>query len=439
MAAIPSDLDLGTRRSSARCDPARCRSPRRSLVATALAAALVCVACLLPAGASAAGTGGETAVIGGAPAPISSFPFMARITAHDSVYQYTCTGSVIAPNMILTAAHCLLNEAKTAYLNPATFQVLTGTGSLAVPGTVSGVERVVVDPGYTPSTGWHDAGLIQLSAPIAAPGVRLASTQTWVPGTTGYAVGWGLDEAGELPVEMRVGETAVQSAEYCQSQIGSIFHSSLQLCSIDAPTYSAGTCNGDSGGPLLMVSGGELVEIGITSLGPQECQTDLPRIDTRVDAEYGWIARELAAHPATAPTPVTTPTTAAPKTTTTTPAATPAPAPAPAATPKLPKLTLAVAKRNTFTVLRTDRRIGSRFRVHNGYQSSCQSTSATTAICTVRWFSGPDDYWGTVTIFEEFEGTTPVWNYRYSVRAVDDWCYWRSGHRGTCRTTTYRA
>jgi trypsin len=405
---------------------------RSRLIGVAAAILVVCAFCAGPPAAGAA----NTAVIGGSPAPISTFPFMARITAHDALYEYTCSGTVVAPNMILTAAHCLLNGSETAYLNPTTFQVLTGTGSLLVPGTVSGVERLVVDPGYQTSgslQGWHDAGLIQLSTPVTAPPVRLATAQIWEPGTLAYAVGWGLDESGELPAEMLVGETIVQSTSFCQSEWGWVFHPVAQLCAVDYPTFATGTCHGDSGGPTLMLSNNELVEIGITSSGPEGCRTDVPRIDTRVDVEAAWVAREIAAHPPPPAAPVVTP----PTSSVAKPATRP-PAPAATAPPRLPKLTSTAAKRNAFTVVRTDSRLAGRFRLHTDYRAGCQLTSATTALCSVRWFSGPTDYWGNVTVFEEFEGTEPVWNYRYTVRSVDDWCYWHSGHRGRCPVSIYR-
>ncbi|HEY2054179.1 MAG TPA: serine protease [Solirubrobacterales bacterium] len=427
MGEIPDDPDLGTARGGGGRRIGR-------LVAVAVAMVLVvCVVCAGPSSAAAA----RTAVIGGSPAPISAYPFMARITARDSMYEYTCTGTVVAPNMILTAAHCLLNESETAYLNPATFQVLTGTGSLAVPGTVSGAERLVVDPGYRasgPFAGWHDAGLIQLSTPVTAPAVSLATTQIWGAGTRAYTVGWGLTGSGELPEEMQGGETVVQSTNYCREEVGPTFHESVQLCSVDTPSYATATCNGDSGGPMLMTTGSGLVEIGITSMGPEGCRTDLPRIDTRVDVESAWVAGEIAAHPSPTATPPSVP--PVPKTTTPAPAPTPSPPAAP--TPKLPRLTITAARRNAFNVVRTDRRLGPLFRVHSGYNAECQSTSSITASCNVRWFSGPNDYWGSVAIFEEWEGATPVWSYRYSIRSVDDWCYWHSGHRGRCQVSAYR-
>jgi hypothetical protein len=390
--------------------------------------------CLLCGGPGNAGAAPRTSVIGGEPAPISSFPFMARIIAREGVSGIGCSGTVVAPNMVLTAAHCLLNEPETAYLDPAGFEVMTGTGNLAVPGTVSGAERLVIDPDYEasgPFAHWHDAGLIQLSAPVAAPPVRLATSQIWGPGTLGYTVGWGLTQPeGGLPAEMQVGETIVQSTSYCQSEIGSSFHPVAELCSLDYPSYKSATCNGDSGGPMLVSSNGELVEIGITSFGIGEgCPTYTPRVDTRADVESAWVQREIAAHP---PKP-----SAGPPPSSSVPSKTTSP-PAPTTTPELPRLTTAQAKRNAFNVVRTDPRLRRYFRVHAGYRASCRSTGTTAANCEVSWSSTADDYWGTVTVFEEWEGSEPVWNYRYSVRSVDDWCYWHSGHRGRCKVSLYR-
>ena len=389
------------------------------------------VACLAVAGsATAASPGVGTSVIGGQPVSTSQFPFMARIVAREGFIVSLCSGTVASANMVLTAAHCLLDESGAAFHPPASFEVLTGTGSLAVPGVVSRAERVVIDPNYVSSGsfgGWHDAGLIQLTAPIAAPPVKLATSQIWGPGTGGYIVGWGVTEPnGSPPSELQAGETVVQSTAYCQSEIGVRFHPLAELCTLDYPSYESATCNGDSGGPLLKVSNQELVQIGITSFGPEGCPTTAPRVDTRVDVVSAWVQREIAAHP---PTPASPP--APPPPTRTTPVTRTSPAAAPPA-PELPEVTVAQAKHNTFNVLRTDRKLASRFRVHSAYKVSCRSTSRTSASCAVSWYSRPNDYWGGVTIFEELEGTTAVWNYRYTIRAVNDYCYWQSGHRRRC-------
>lgn len=399
-----------------------------------MAVAGVLVACALFSGSAGASTGGgRTSVIGGEPASIAEFPFMARITARDGDIEYLCSGTVVAPNLVLTAAHCLLNESKTALLAPSDFEVSTGTGSMAVPGTASRAERLAVDPDYQSSgvfAGWHDAGLIQLVEPVTAPAVRLATSQIWQAGTLGYAVGWGLIEGGELPSEMQVGETVVQSPAYCEEAVGPGFNPLAELCSIDYPSYQSATCNGDSGGPMLMAGDHELIEIGITSFAIEEgCPTDSPRVDTRADAEAAWVAREIAAHP---PKPGTPPPAPAPPTAAPTPAH-------PATAPRLPRLTNAVARRDVFDALRTDRLLRTHFRGHTLYHASCRSTGATSSQCDVRWHVGALRYRGIVTISEEWEGSDPVWSYHYWIHRADQFCLEHSRHPGRCPHPLYHS
>ena len=57
------------------------------------------------------------------------------------------------------------------------------------------------------------------------------------------------------------------------------------MCAIDAPTYADGTCNGDSGGPLLAQrADGTWIEIGITNSGAADCSTGVPNFFARADA-----------------------------------------------------------------------------------------------------------------------------------------------------------
>jgi hypothetical protein len=118
----------------------------------------------------------------------------------------------------------------------------------------------------------------------------------------------------------------LQRSSWCQEQVPDFFGGE-ELCAIDAPSFSAGTCHGDSGGPLLAPnpagSGG--IEIGITSIGFGECSTERPDLFTRVDYVQSWVQHwieQLAPPPPVAiakPTPAPTPAPAAPVT------ATPAP------------------------------------------------------------------------------------------------------------------
>ena len=68
------------------------------------------------------------------------------------------------------------------------------------------------------------------------------------------------------------------------------FDVARQTCAIDAPTFADGTCNGDSGGPLLANrADGTSVEVGITDFGPANCTTGLPDFFARADSLSAWV------------------------------------------------------------------------------------------------------------------------------------------------------
>ena len=53
--------------------------------------------------------------------------------------------------------------------------------------------------------------------------------------------------------------------------------------------------------------------------------------------------------------------------------------------------------------------------------------------CGVFWYQGGNDYAGTITIYWAFDEDGTLWNYRYRIWWVNDYCWFRSGHRQSCR------
>jgi hypothetical protein len=79
-----------------------------------------------------------------------------------------------------------------------------------------------------------------------------------------------------------------------------------------------------------------------------------------------------------------------------------------------------------------------RFTRRRAYRLSCRAVEATKQKCGVSWSYGPNDYYGSVTIYYTFEAGRVVWNDRYTIHWVNDYCYFDSGHRGSCRVRTTR-
>lgn len=90
-----------------------------------------------------------------------------RVEMGDKGY---CTGVLIAPDLVLTAAHCLF-AGGNAYARPDTMRFRAGLSD-GVALAESAVERIVVHPGYDPGSAdteetiRNDLGLMQLVTPV---------------------------------------------------------------------------------------------------------------------------------------------------------------------------------------------------------------------------------------------------------------------------------
>jgi len=388
----------------------------------------------IPAAQTSTGEIGRvhTSVINGQEAAPGTFPYLASIHFNNGSEAFACSGTVVSSNVVLTAAHCAYNEAGNVLHNPVYYAVSTGNVNRESPQrVVSSAIRIAVFPGYSKTGHYGDAAILQLAAPISAPPVRLGGSEYWGTGTGAYMVGWGLtvgipEEAG--PAVLHYGTTTIQSPGFCQSK-SSGFLATQQLCVIDAPSHVYSACFGDSGGPLLIGAPGtgEPIEIGIDSFGlSEECETTLPQFYTRADLVSAWVSSKIAEYapppPAPAPAPV--------------PAPTPAPKVAPVVVPKLPRLTAGAARSYMTQALLTE--LGGRFKGRRAYTGRCREVNETKQSCGTTWTVGGTDFYGNVTIYYAFEAGKVIWNDRYTIHWVNDYCYFDSDHRNRCRVGTAR-
>lgn len=73
------------------------------------------------------------------------------------------------------------------------------------------------------------------------------------------------------------------------------------------------------------------------------------------------------------------------------------------------------------------------------YQVSCSRVSASRLSCSITFSSGPNDYYGTVTVFDELGNDGKVyWSDHYTIRWVNDYCYFHSGHSRSCKIKAKR-
>jgi secreted trypsin-like serine protease len=256
---------------------------------------LVVTGCLaLAAGPAAASY--QPRVLGGTPASIGHWPFIAALVEHgQSAFDgQFCGGSVIAPTVVLTAAHCVSGS------SPSSIDVITGRAQLSAASTGQrlAVRAILVDPGYNANTEHHDAALLLLSAPTQSPPIALAGSADGpllAPGAPLAVAGWGLlDNDGDAPDLLHAATVEALGIGRCQSAYGSDVTPTLMICAGTSHTDSPDACQGDSGGPLVSTLGGATRLVGLVAFGGSRCgDPGAPGVYTRVNGEIPWIARVM--------------------------------------------------------------------------------------------------------------------------------------------------
>ncbi len=294
---------------------ARRRRQRWRMWAGVLAAALAFAATAVPATGPAHASPLHDRIVGGISATQGELPSAAFIVYLDGSDSFGCTGTVVAPTVVLTAGHCAVDPTTGALYQPSKYAVATGNVDVSNPAAVqvSRVSRVLVNPALQFNAAFSgDAALLILTTPTTVPAMPLLdpSQSGFVRGGTLAAIaGWGATEGGSQTVTttLQVATTMIEDPAACDGVLpaqGVPFDDSTELCAIDSPTFTATACHGDSGGPLVIAGpGGQIVQVGITSRGDPNCSTVVPNVFTAVAPLSRWIRSVIAAQTAAGPPP----------------------------------------------------------------------------------------------------------------------------------------
>ena len=243
----------------------------------------------------------EPRIVNGKGTTIEQWPWQVALTDRSLAprgtvtARYFCSGSLIAPDLVITAAHCV------SFYRPGTLgnlKVIAGRTWLNDTGTgeTLGVEQVVLPRDADGKLRYRilggaavwDVALIELASPSTATPIQIAGQSeeaAWSPGRLVKTTGWGETRpySGISSNRLRIATQVVLPDGVCRRDETYDYRPRTQICHGD-PRGSSSSCFGDSGGPLVSPVDGGWRLIGLTSFGDGACRGNIPSVDNRTAA-----------------------------------------------------------------------------------------------------------------------------------------------------------
>ncbi|XP_073459198.1 transmembrane protease serine 5 [Aquarana catesbeiana] len=232
-------------------------------------------------------------IIGGSDVALGRWPWQISLYLNN---KHVCGGSIVAPNWIITAAHCVHN-----YRSPqvSSWSVLAGIishSSVEQKGSVSTVEKIIYHQKYDDRSHDYDIALMKLDKPLnysdsIRPVCLPQYDQDLAAGSECWVSGWGHTHPDNTHMPRILKEALVPLINTKKCNSSCIYNGDItprMLCAgyLDGKVDA---CQGDSGGPLVCQTDYTWRLIGVVSWGMGCAEPNRPGVYTKISSFLDWI------------------------------------------------------------------------------------------------------------------------------------------------------
>jgi secreted trypsin-like serine protease len=256
---------------------------------------LVATCCLIVAGLSPAHAN-DFAIVNGSEAAASDYPWLVSIdyngySTSNAFASHNCGGSLIHPQWVLTAAHCLVDYQASDLTVTLGRHRLSDSNS----GQRVAVSQLLVHPAYNPDDNDNDLGLVQLAQPVSGIAVlRLAPPALPIVGKSSRAIGWGaLASPLDSLMDKYPGKSdCYSSIRSCLTEIQTKYHpSDAQIISTLLLANGLSDVTKGIGYSQLLAY---LTQLGGSPAAVSDSGSDVASLVTLIEAHGGTLSRMVS-------------------------------------------------------------------------------------------------------------------------------------------------